>query len=72
MSANWTTRLPSPLNCDETSGAFETARCPGSTTSVMENTDLKSGSSQQGNARRQSVACIWVAATTRSLPDSSV
>ena len=36
----------------------------GSTTSVTPNTALKSGSSQHGNARRQSVDCIWVVAIT--------
>ena len=35
-------------------------------------TALKSGSSQHGNARRQSVACIWVVAMTRVAPDASV
>ena len=37
---------------------FETAVSAGSITSVIANTALNSGSSQHGNARRQSVACI--------------
>ncbi len=41
-----------------TSGPFETAIRSGSMTRVMPNTALKSGSSQHGKARRQSVACI--------------
>ena len=40
-------------------------------TSVMPKTALKSGSSQHGNARRQSVACICVVAMTCSVPSSS-
>ena len=40
-------------------------------TSVMPNTALKSGSSQHGNARRQSVACICVVAMTCSVPAAS-
>ena len=40
-------------------------------TNVMANTALNSGSSQHGNARRQSVACICVVAMTCSSPSSS-
>ncbi len=54
------------------SGAFEIAVSPSSTSRVMANTALNSGSSQHGNARRQSVACIWVVAITCSMPSSSV
>ena len=57
--------------CARPPAALDTASRSGSTTSVMPNTALKSGSSQHGNARRQSVACIWVVAMTCSVPSSS-
>jgi hypothetical protein len=37
---------------------------------VTSNTALKSGSSKHGNARRQSVGCIWLVAMTRSSPSA--
>ena len=45
-------------------GAVGHCEQSGSTTRVISNTALNSGSSKQGNARRQSVACIWVVAMT--------
>ena len=71
VSAKRTATLPSGRSLRSTSGPLDTTSSSGSMTSVMPNTDLKSGSSQHGNARRQSVACIWVVAITRSLPTSS-
>jgi len=53
------------------SGPFDTASISGSMTRVTPNTALKSGSSQHGNARRQSVDCIWVVAITCSRPSAS-
>ncbi len=41
-------------------------------TRVTPNDALKSGSSQHGNARRQSVDSIWVVAMTCSVPASSL
>ena len=69
VSAKRTATLPvRPASARSTSGPLDTASRSGSTTSVMPNTALKSGSSQHGNARRQSVACICVVAMTRSAP----
>ena len=51
---------------------FDTAVRSASTTSVTPKTALKSGSSQHGNARLQSVDCICDVAITRSVPSSSV
>ena len=48
-----------------------TASRPEATWSVSSNVALNAGSSQQGNPRRQSVACIWVVAMTRSTPSPS-
>ncbi len=72
VSAKRTTSLPSPRSTRSTSGPFDTAVSAGSMTSVIEKTALNAGSSQQGNARRQSVACICVVAITCGLPSASV
>ena len=66
-----TTCLPSLRVIRPASGPFETASRSGSTMRVISKTALNSGSSKHGNARRQSVACIWVVAMTRSTPWSS-
>ena len=71
VGANRTATLPSDCSVRSTSGPLLTAMRCGSTTSVMSNTALKSGSSKQGNARRQSVACICEVAMTCSLPSAS-
>ncbi len=73
VSAKRTTCLPSSRGERLTSAAFDTAveRRP-ATTRVMPKTALKSGSSQQGKARRASVASNWVVAMTWSTPSSSV
>ena len=68
VSPNRTATRPSPASSRAISGPLETAVSVGSITSVMPNTALKSGSSQQGKARRQSVACICVVAMTCSVP----
>ena len=47
------------------------SRSPGATI-VAAKTALKSGSSQHGKARRQSVACIWLVAMVCSTPSSSL
>ena len=74
VSANPTATLPGRPSTGwrESSAAFEMASRSSGTTSVTANTALASGSSQQGNARRASVASICVVARTRSVPDSSV
>ena len=72
VSAKRTTCLPSVRTSRPTSGPLEMASSPSGTTSVTANTALKSGSSQHGKARRQSVACIWLVAMTRSTPSSSL
>ena len=71
MSPKRTATLPSGRCSRPTSGLFDTAVSAGSMTNVIANTALNSGSSQHGNARRQSVACICVVAMTCSLPSSS-
>ena len=48
--------------------AFETAKRPSATSSVISKTALRSGSSKQGKARRASVASNWVVAITCSVP----
>ena len=48
--------------------ALDTAVSPSSTISVTRKVALKSGSSQQGKARRASVASNCVVAITRSSP----
>ena len=72
VSAKRTATLPSPGGSRPTSAALEMASRPSGTTSVTPKTALTSGSSQQGKARRASVASIWVVASTRSTPSSSV
>ena len=72
VSAKRTTWRPSGRASRETSGPLEMASRSSATTIVTANTALKSGSSQQGKARRQSVACIWLVAMTRSFPSSSL
>ena len=72
VSAKRTATVPSGRGVRSTSGPLEIAVSAGSMTSVMPNVALKSGSSQHGNARRQSVACIWVVAMTCSVPASSL
>ena len=62
---------PPSRSSRSTSDPLDTAVSSGSITSVIANTALNSGSSQHGNARRQSVACICVVAITRSTPSSS-
>ena len=72
VSAKVMRARPSSVVARETSGPLEMANRPSSTTSVTPNTAFISGSSQQGKARRQSVACIWLVAMTRSAPSSAV
>ncbi len=72
VSAKRTTCLPSSRGERLTSAALDTAVSSAGTTSVMPNTALKSGSSQQGKARRASVASNCVVAITWSTPASSV
>ena len=55
-----------------TSRALEMASRSSGTTRVTAKMALRSGSSQQGKARRASVASNWVVAMTRSWPPSSV
>src|SRR3989442_1720457 len=64
VSANRRIFFP-PSTRSETMRVLETAVRPGSITRVKENTALNAGSSQQGKARRASVASNWVAARTR-------
>ncbi len=71
VSVKRTATVPPGRSSRPASGPLETASRVGSITSVTPKTALKSGSSQHGNARRQSVACIWVVAITRSSPASS-
>ena len=66
------TRRRVPSGVSATTGEFEKAARPSSTTRVTSKTAFRSGSSQQGNARRASVASIWVVAMVRVAPDSSV
>ncbi len=70
MSANVISDRPPSISRRDTSGEFEIAMSPSATTRVIENTDLNSGSSRHGNARRQSVDCICVVAITRSEPSA--
>ena len=72
VSAKRTTCRPSSRTSRPTSGPFEMASSSPGTTREIEKTALKSGSSQQGKARRQSVACIWVVAITCSRPSSAL
>ena len=72
VSAKRTATLPSPAGSRPTSPALEMASRSSGTTSVTPKTALASGSSQHGKARRASVASIWVVASTRSTPWSSV
>ena len=63
---------PAPTGASSTTGAFEYALQPGSsTTSVISKTALRSGSSKQGKARRASVDSIWLVAMVRLVPDAS-
>src|SRR6266508_4271750 len=52
VSSNRIAVFRSPDGSRPTSGVLESATSPSSTTSVTENTAFRSGSSQQGNARR--------------------
>jgi len=70
VSANRITVRPSLLVCSS-SEPFEIAVNPSATSSVIPNTALNAGSSQHGNARRQSVACIWDVAITCLTPAAS-
>ena len=72
VSAKRTATLPSPAGWRPISPALETASRSSGTTRVTPNMALASGSSQHGKARRASVASIWVVASTRSTPASSV
>ncbi len=71
MSAKRTARRPSASSDSAAIAALDTTVSPGSTCSVMAKTALQSGSSQQGNARRASVASNWVVAMTCSASASS-
>ena len=62
VGANRTRRLPSASSVSLTTEELEYALESGSTTSVTSKTALRSGSSQQGKARRASVDSIWVVA----------
>ena len=62
VGAKCTVRLPSGVDGLLGHGGVGEGGQPSSTTSVMSNTALRSGSSQQGKARRASVASIWVVA----------
>ena len=71
VSAKRTRRWPS-ITSSEVTAALDTARRSSSRCRVMAKRALKSGSSQQGKARRASVASNCVVAMTWSLPSSSV
>ena len=64
--------LPSPAGSRLISGPLEMASRSSATTRVTPKTALKSGSSQHGKARRQSVDSIWVVAMVRVTPSASV
>ena len=72
VSANVTATVPSARGTRSISGPLDTASRCSATTRVMPNTALKSGSSQHGKARRQSVDSICVVAMTCSVPSSSL
>ena len=71
LSAKRTTFLPASMDSDAMD-VFDTAVRPGSMTRVVANTALKSGSSQQGKARRASVASNCVAAIVCVTPAVSL
>ena len=68
VSANTTRTRPSSRIERSISGPFDSAVWSGATISVTPNTALRSGSSQEGNARRASVASKCVVAMTSVLP----
>jgi hypothetical protein len=70
-SAKRSTRFP-PSCRSSTIRVFEMAVSAGSIARVTAKTALNCGSSQQGNARRASVASNWVAARLCELPWSSL
>ncbi len=72
VSPKRTATFPSGRSVLSISRVLDTARRSGGTISVSPKTALKSGSSQQGKARRASVASNWVVAMSCSSPASSV
>jgi hypothetical protein len=72
VSAKRTTLRPSPNGSSDTIEVLEMATSRSGTTRVTENTALNAGSSQQGNARRASVASNWVAAIVCITPAGSL
>jgi hypothetical protein len=67
VSAKVTTLFPPSIR-SEAMAVFDTAVRAGSMTRVLAKTALKAGSSQQGKARRASVASNCVAARVRVAP----
>jgi pimeloyl-ACP methyl ester carboxylesterase len=72
VSAKRTRTRPGAPGRRSISGPLEMAKSPSATSSVTLKTALKSGSSQQGKARRQSVASICVVAITCAVPSAPV
>ncbi len=72
VSAKVICRLPLPRSWSLVGAPLEMAVRASSTIRVTANLALKSGSSQQGKARRASVASNWVVAMVRSRPSSSL
>src|SRR5262249_54068067 len=72
VSAKRTTLRPSPVGSSDTIAVLEIAVSRSGTTRVTENTALNAGSSQQGKARRASVASNWVAAIVCTPPVGSL
>ena len=66
------TTLRAPSRVSPTMRVLDTAVRAGSMTSVTAKTALNAGSSQQGNARRASVASNCVAAIVRDTPLGSL
>ena len=64
--------LRCPSRRSDTMRVLETAVSAGSMASVLAKTALNAGSSQQGNARRASVASNCVAANVRLTPAASL
>ena len=71
VSAKRTATRPSSVGRRSTSAALARAVRPSSTTSVTPKVALQSGSSQQGKARRASVASNWVVAMVWVSPSTS-
>jgi hypothetical protein len=72
VSAKRMRTRPSSRAERSSSGPLDTASRSSATSSVTPKTALKAGSSQQGKARRASVASNWVTAMRRVAPSSAV